>query len=72
VLSLVTAYVAFARLFRAAGDRGWAAYSGGTGAMFVGLAASGVGSGDFRFTAAAIAIGWLWAALVAARLRSAA
>lgn len=68
MVSLVTACIVFARLFRAAGDRGWAVYSGGTGAVFVGLAGLGVAAGDFRFTAAAIAIGWMWAALVAARL----
>jgi Protein of unknown function (DUF998) len=69
MLSLVTACVVFARLFRAAGDRGWARYSGGSGAAFVVLAALGVAGGDFRFTAAAITIGWIWASLVAARLR---
>lgn len=66
---LVAACFVIARRFAAIGERGWARYSVGTGVAVV-LGVLGIPAGDLRIFAAAIVLGWGWAALVAARLRS--
>ncbi len=66
--SLIAAFFVLARRFAVDGDRGWARYSVASGVLFVVLSGLGVAGGDFRIVAVAIAIGWVWAALTAARL----
>jgi hypothetical protein len=68
--SLMIAFFVFARRFAAAKERGWMWYSIASGVLFVVLVELGVFGGDFRIVAVAIAIGWLWASLTAARLRA--
>jgi hypothetical protein len=70
MLSLIAAFFVFARRFAAANDRGWSAYSIGSGVTFVVLFIAGMATGDFRILGIAIIVGWTWASLAAARLRA--
>ncbi|NEA36587.1 DUF998 domain-containing protein [Streptomyces sp. SID13031] len=70
MIALITVCFVIARAFAASGDRGWSRYSTFTGIAFVALGGLGAGLGDWRIVALAVVLGWGWAALVAARLRS--
>lgn len=78
-LGLIGACVAFARRFAGLGQRGWAAYSASTGAIFlaafIGIAVGSQQRGavltivNLAFSVAVV-LGWVWVSVIAARLRS--
>ena len=70
VLSLIAACVVFALRFAALKQRGWAVYCVATGVAFVALSALGMAIGEFRLLAVAIVLGWAWASVMAARVRT--
>lgn len=70
MISLVSAFAVFARAFADVGAVGWSRYSAATGVAFLALGGLGAVAGDWRLVAAAVVLGWAWAALVAHRLRS--
>jgi hypothetical protein len=65
MLSLVTAFVVFARRYAATGDRAAAWYSVATAVAFVALGVTGFIVSDFRIVTVAIVLGWGWACFVA-------
>ncbi|MEV4175877.1 DUF998 domain-containing protein [Nonomuraea sp. NPDC049709] len=71
-LALIAACFVFARRFAAAGNRGWAAFSAATGALFLAgwvsvFALQGSRAANIAF-AVAIALVLIWTSLLAARL----
>jgi hypothetical protein len=73
-LCLIGACFVFARRFLAAGRRGWAAYSAGTGVVFLagfGGIASGRPSPALNLAfGAAVVVAWAWVAALCARTRA--
>jgi hypothetical protein len=67
MLSLVTAFVVFARRYAATGERAAARYSVATAVAFVVFGVSGFIVNDFRIVTVAIVLGWGWACFVAAQ-----
>lgn len=76
-LALIAACLVFARRFTMRGQRGWAAYSRATGALylaaFVGIAAGSNSPGTVMTAvilafSVAVVLGWAWVAALAARL----
>ena len=67
MLSLVTAFVVFARRYAAIGDRAAARYSASTAVAFVVFGVTGFIVNDFRIVTVAIVLGWGWACFVAAQ-----
>jgi hypothetical protein len=65
MLSLVTAFVVFARRYAATGERAAAWYSVATAVAFVALGVTGFIVSDFRIVTVAIVLGWGWACFVA-------
>jgi hypothetical protein len=65
MLSLMTAFVVFARRFAATGQRAAAWYSFATAVAFVALGVTGFIVSDFRIVTVAIVLGWGWAGFVA-------
>jgi hypothetical protein len=68
--SLIAAFFVFARRFAGARERAWLRYTIASGVLFVSITPLGMIAGDFRIVVVAIAIGWAWVSLVAARLRA--
>ena len=70
-VGLIAACLVFARGFAALGERGWAAYSAATGAIFFaaffGIASGSKGPVSVAF-AAAVVLGWAWISAMAVRL----
>jgi hypothetical membrane protein len=70
--AIIGACVVFARRFAKLGQRGWAAYSVATGAVFlVAFLGTASGSGGVPFTLAlwgALALAWVWLSALSARL----
>ena len=66
MISLVTAFVVFARRYAAIGERASAWYSVATAVAFVALGVTGFIVSDFRIVTVAIVLGWGWACFVAA------
>lgn len=69
MLSLISSFFVFARLFARTGDRGWSRYSVITGVVFLVMLVLGMAIQDFRIMTAATVVGWGWLALTVARVR---
>ncbi len=70
MLSLITSFFVFARLFARTGDRGWSRYSVVSGVLFLAMIVLGMTTQDFRILTAATVVGWGWLALAIAHVRS--